>query len=345
MPRDASELARRLARDAEAVCRHYLSKGRRQGRYWTVGDVRNTPGRSMFVRLSGPEFGPGAAGHWTDAASAEHGDLLDLIRESCGLVDFRDVAEEARRFLSLPRAEPPYEPRPPAPTGSPEAARRLWAMSQPVAGTLAEAYLRARGITDLRDCTALRFHPRCWYRGGEDDARDRSRDAWPALIAAVTAPDGTITGAHRTWLEPASNSKAPVSTPRRAMGLLLGNAVRFGRAVHVMIAGEGLETILSLRQIMPSMPMAAALSANHLAGFDPPAGLHRLYLARDDDPAGHRAVEILAERARLIGIEALTLASALGDFNEDLRRLGSEALRDRLRAQLAPQDGCSLADY
>ena len=101
MPRDASELARRLARDAEAVCRHYLSNGRRQGRYWTVGDVRNTPGRSMFVRLSGPEFGPGAAGHWTDAASAEHGDLLDVIRESCGLVEFRDVAEKARRFHVL----------------------------------------------------------------------------------------------------------------------------------------------------------------------------------------------------------------------------------------------------
>ena len=31
MSRDASELARRLARDAEAVCRHYLSNGRRQG--------------------------------------------------------------------------------------------------------------------------------------------------------------------------------------------------------------------------------------------------------------------------------------------------------------------------
>jgi hypothetical protein len=46
MPRDASELARRLARDAEAVCRRYLSNGWRQGRYWMVGDVRNTPGRS-----------------------------------------------------------------------------------------------------------------------------------------------------------------------------------------------------------------------------------------------------------------------------------------------------------
>src|SRR6267142_4170989 len=122
MPRDASELSRRLARDAEAVCRHYLPNGRRQGRYWTVGDVRKAPGRSMFVRLSGPDAGPGAAGHWADAASAEYGDLLDVIRESCGLVDFRDVAEEARRFLSLPHAEPDLPtartPRAPAPTGS-----------------------------------------------------------------------------------------------------------------------------------------------------------------------------------------------------------------------------------
>ncbi|GLI95257.1 hypothetical protein LMG27198_42490 [Methylocystis echinoides] len=62
----ASELSRRLAQDAEAVCRYYLSNGRRHGRYWIVGDVRNTPGRSLFVRLTGPESGKGAAGHWTD---------------------------------------------------------------------------------------------------------------------------------------------------------------------------------------------------------------------------------------------------------------------------------------
>ena len=61
---DASELAHRLARDAEAVCRHYLSAGRREGRYWLVGDVRNTPGRSMFVRLKESVKGP--AGKWTD---------------------------------------------------------------------------------------------------------------------------------------------------------------------------------------------------------------------------------------------------------------------------------------
>jgi hypothetical protein len=71
MPRHAGELARRLAREAEAVCRKYLSNGRRTGRYWLVGDVKNTPGRSMFVRLSGPESGKGAAGKWTDYVAAK----------------------------------------------------------------------------------------------------------------------------------------------------------------------------------------------------------------------------------------------------------------------------------
>ena len=66
MSDNASDLARRMARQAEAVCRHYLSNGRCEGRYWLVGDVRNTPGRSMFVRLKGPESGKGAAGKWTE---------------------------------------------------------------------------------------------------------------------------------------------------------------------------------------------------------------------------------------------------------------------------------------
>ena len=64
MSNDASELARRLAREAEAVCRHYLSNGKREGRYWLVGDVHNSPGRSMFVRLHDSPKGP--AGKWTE---------------------------------------------------------------------------------------------------------------------------------------------------------------------------------------------------------------------------------------------------------------------------------------
>ena len=338
MPRDASELSRRLARDAEAVCRHYLSNGRRQGRYWTVGDVRNTPGRSMFVRLSGPESGPGAAGHWTDAASAEHGDLLDVIRESCGLIDFRDVAEEARRFLSLPRAEPRHGPKPvrtPVPAGSPEAARRLFAMSQPIRRHARRDLLRAIAASRaVHDAGALRFHPRCYYR--PDDSSPT--EIWPAMIAAVTDLSGAITGAHRTWLAPDGFGKAPVDTPRRAMGGLLGNAVRFGAADDVLAVGEGIETMLSLRCALPAMPMAAALSANHLAALLLPPTLRRLYIARDADAAGDTALAALTERAEAAGIEALALSPRMGDFNEDLRAFGLGALRAALRIQLAPQD-------
>ncbi|MGP2492911.1 DUF7146 domain-containing protein [Mesorhizobium sp. PUT5] len=335
--RDASELAHRLGREAEAVCRHYLSNGRRQGRYWTVGDVRNTPGRSMFVRLSGPDSGPGAAGHWTDAATAEYGDLLDVIRESCGLIVFKDVADEARSFLSLPRPEPDPIPRSrpgKAPAGSPEAARRLFAMARPIGRTIVEAHLRKRAITALHETGSLRFHPRCYYRPeGHGPTK-----TWPAMIAAVTDLGGVQTGAHRTWLLPNGSGKAPVDTPRRAMGHLLGHGVRFGVANDVLAAGEGIETVLSARSGLPHMPMMAALSAAHLAAILFPASLRRLYVVRDSDPAGDGARDSLVARARGVGIEAVVLSPLLGDFNEDLRQFGMDALRAALRVQIVPED-------
>jgi hypothetical protein len=207
-------------------------------------------------------------------------------------------------------------------------------MSQSIAGTIAETYLRRRDITALHEIRALRFHPRCYYR---PDA-DAPSEVWPALIAAVTDLAGKITGAHRTWLDPSGHDKAPVDTPRRAMGHLLGHGVRFGVATDVMAAGEGLETMLSLRSALPHLPMLAALSANHLAAILFPATLRRLYVARDRDSAGDLAVSALTERAQSAGIEALTLTPALGDFNEDLRHLGVDELRSALRVQIAPED-------
>ena len=338
----ASGLARRLARDAEAVCRYYLSNGRREGRYWIVGDVRNNPGRSLYVRLSGPDSGKGAAGKWTDAATGEHGDLLDLIALSCGLSAFRDVADEARSFLRLPRPAwiPPAKTRDPATTNDrnpSRAARKLFAASRPIAGTLAESYLRARGIILLGE-SALRFHPNCFYR---DLERDRLL-SFPALIACVTDAAHNVTGVHRTWLDPHGDGKARVGTPRRALGHLLGNAVRFGfgrdREDAVIAAGEGIETMLSLRMAMPAMPMVAGLSANHLAAFLVPAGTRRLYVAADGDGAGRHGLNGLSLRAQQGGIEVLALKSRLNDFNEDLRHLGLQALKAHLRPQLAPGD-------
>ena len=332
------EVAAELARKAEAVCRRYLSNGHRHGRYWIVGDARNARGRSMFVRLAGPATGKGAAGKWTDAATGEHGDLLDIIRESLGFSSFRDAMAEALRFLALPHVGPAsdatHRPLHAAPAGSQKSARRLLAISAPITGTLAEIYLRHRCLVDLSGAAALRFHARCYHRpltGGPPET-------WPALLAGVTDLDGNITGALRTWLARDGGSKAPLTTPRRAMGDLQGNAVRFGTAQDVMIAGEGIETVLSLKQLMPDMPMAAALSAAHLAALDLPSSLRRLYIARDDDPAGDIASVKLVERARDRHVEAIVLSPTLDDFNDDLVLLGIDTLRSSIRTQLVPED-------
>ncbi|MDH8195769.1 toprim domain-containing protein, partial [Klebsiella pneumoniae] len=78
---------------------------------------------------------------------------------------------------------------------------------------------------------------------------------------------------------------------------------------------------LSLRCVLPAMPMAAALSANHLAAMLFPPTLRRIYIARDAGPAGDTAAVTLTTRAESARIETFTLSPALDDFNEDLRTL------------------------
>ena len=329
----AFELSSRLSARAEAVCRRYLPHGRREGRYWLVGDVRDTPGRSLYVRLVGNSDGASAAGKWTDAATGEHGDLLDLIAASRGL-SMGEALEEARAFLGDPAPPPEADKSEFDPVSS---ARRLFRGARSIAGTLGEVYLRSRGLDSLSGCDALRFHPRCFYRPERDEPAP-AREHWPAMIAGITDVDGVFTGIHRTWLDLSGGAKAPVASPRRAMGHLRGHGVRFGVATNVMAAGEGIETMLSLRGVLPDLPLVAALSASHLASLVLPSTLCRLYIARDNDAAGARATERLGDRAREAGVETIILTPTHGDFNDDLRRLDQSAMAAAIRVQLVPED-------
>ena len=325
----AAQVSEALAARAEEVCRRYLPQGRRSGRYWIAGDVRGARGRSLFVRLAPP----GVPGKWTDAASAEHGDLLDLVRIASGAGSLRAALAEARAFLSMP----PF----PALAGPDsydrcEAARRLWRRCRAVDGTHAEAYLRARAIHRCR-FPALRFHPSLLHR---DEGSVRRL---PALVAAVTADaeerpgpgehpgPGTVTGVQRTWLDPRQPAKANLPRPRKALGRVHGLAVRFGDpSPSTLLVGEGIETVLSIVSALPDTVAAAALSASSLGAFAPPPGVTRLVIARDNDPEGEQAAERLARRCARAGVAALILVPEGGDFNDDLVALGSAALRARL---------------
>ena len=316
---NAAAIAAALGRYAEAVCRHYLPHGRRQGRYWVAGDLDGARGRSLYVRLAGP----GTPGKWTDAAEGTHGDLLDIIRHRTGAPTLRAALEEARAFLALPAAPAAGEG---GAYDATEAARRLWARCRAIDGTHAERYLRARGLARCR-FSCLRFHSELRYREGSSVRR------LPALVAAVTGDDGAVTGVQRTWLDPRSPAKAGVAAPRKALGRIYGHAVRFGRPADgaSLLVGEGIETVLSLVTAVPEITAAAALSAGSLGAFAPPPGVARLVIARDNDGEGEQAAERLARRCARAGVAALVVVPEGDDFNDDLVALGPDTLGARMR--------------
>ena len=104
-----------------------------------------------------------------------------------------------------------------------------------------------------------------------------------------------------------------------------------------MAAGEGIETMLSLRCVLPTMPMVAALSAAHLAAILFPATLRRLYIVRDDDPAGDGAVAGLIDRAQAAGIEAIVLSPRLWRFQRGSARTSASTRCGQRCASSSPR--------
>ncbi len=334
MHNDITALSQRLAQRAESFCRTYLDSGRRAGGYWIVGDAANRPGRSLFVRLAGPDSGEGAAGRWTDAATGEYGDLLDLLARRLGSLSMADTLAEARRFLSDPApTDDPSMPRQPSLARRIQSARRLFAMSGPVKGTLAERYLAGRGLILQGEEPALKFLPRCYWRVREGEPPL----TWPALIAGVKDLQGCLTGVQRLYLAREGTGKAPLPEPRRALGRLYGCGVPLGPPTdRTLIVGEGLETMLALRTVLPDASCVAALSAAHLAAYLWPPALRRLIVAADNDDAGRRAACHLADRADRAGVTVRLWVPGTADWNSELLHVGAPELRHRLQARWPP---------
>jgi hypothetical protein len=334
----ARDLADRLGREAEAVCRHYLPKGYRSGGYWRIGDAYGTPGRSTFIRLHSTPDGR-RAGRWQDAATGEYGDLLDIIRLALPSGTFADAVAEAKRFVGgesdwIAYDTPIARPRRRDPV---IAAKRLFGQGTSIEHTLAADYLRGRGIDPLV-ATGLRFSPDCYCHPTTESQVRR----WPALIAPVTDANTNLTGVHRLYLNPlgaiaGDYGKAPVLDPKRSLGRIQGNAVRFGRESAVLVVAEGIENALSVRMAFPHLTVHACLTAGNLADYRPPVVSQIVLIALDDDVAGQNAADRLSDRVRTLGIEAIALRPLAEDHNLDLLALGLEQFRDRLRCQL-PED-------
>lgn len=340
-----ADLSADLATRAESFCRQYFPEGRKQGNYWQVGDTSGVKGRSLAIRLQAE--GERKAGSWTDYATGEYGDLIDLLQERLGSVTLKETLREARSFLghapcpAVPR-EPRKAVRPDAASGKRIArARKLFAAGKPVLGTLAATYLQGRGITRLGP--ALRYHPRVFLLRDVDDADPPQRA--PALLVKITDNRGQITGCARTYLDPSTGSLAAIESPKRILGQLHGHAIRFwsDKARSDLIVGEGLENTLSVGTALPEFDLASCLTATHLGLFIPPPGIKRIWVARDNDEAGRNASMKLRNHLESLGIACGDLVSSMDDFNDDLRAFGKDALRRSLLEAMNAQ-GLEIED-
>lgn len=193
-------------------------------------------------------------------------------------------------------------------------ARTVWDEARPIPGTLAETYLRNRGITcDLPD--NLRFHGSCWH--GPTAARH------PALVALVQG--GETLAVHRTYLAADGMGKAPFDPAKMMLGGAGGGAVHLTQGAGPLVVAEGIETALSLASGLLSGPATiwAALSTSGLRGLVLPKTPHRLTIATDGDDAGRTAGHALAERAHALGWQVSLLSAPEGrDWNDILRKKG-----------------------
>ncbi|WP_108484564.1 DUF7146 domain-containing protein [Oceaniglobus ichthyenteri] len=194
-------------------------------------------------------------------------------------------------------------------------AQRLWQDARPVEGTLAEAYLRGRGITCPLPKT-LRFLPACWHPVGIH---------LPAMLSFVGVAEGFA--AHRTYLSP-TGRKADVKPAKAMLGPVKGGAVRLIETKGPLVVAEGIETALSLASGLLPAPASiwAALSTSGIRGLHLPPDPHRLTIAPDGDAPGRAAAHALAERAHGLGWEVSLLPVPDGrDWNDLLTMKGDVA--------------------
>jgi hypothetical protein len=316
-------LSEQLGDRIDQLARELLPNGSYgQGhRTWRCGSVAGEPGQSLCVRLEGVK-----RGRWRDYAAGVGGDALDLVAAvACG-GSVREAIGWANNWLDLGRLDPMRaellqrkadEARQRRRAEAAEAASRhardaklVWlAGAEITPGDYAWRYLWGRGV-DLADLArppaALRLHTGLWNA--------ETRRPWPALMAAICAPDGRHVNTHRIWLAEQRDgrvTKAPLDRPKLSMpGGYAGGAVRLWRgasgkpwndmpAGETLVVGEGIEDVLTIVSARLEWRAAAVLSVSSLAGLVLPAQVVRLIWIAQNDPASSPAVAALARALRL----------------------------------------------
>ena len=288
-------------------------------------DLSGRPPRgegSCIMHLDGPYAGWGF-----DFATGERAGPVDLIYHGTGLTEGR-LFDEAARLAHLDHdVALRSRPTSPACPGHTLEIRRILDACMPLAGSLAETYLQARGLGDP-GAPDLLYHP---------DLTDfEARRGWPGMVAIPRLVSGeAVGGIHRTYLLDDGSAKAPAG--KKMLGKIAEAAVRLfpmPEDGHLGVA-EGIETALAAHEMFGT-PVWAALSADGLARFRWPEGTRHVTIYADAGDAGRQAAATLSDRLNLADIPNRIVTPLHGDdFNDDLLKGATQAEYERSTASEA----------
>ena len=260
-------------------------------------------------------------GLYFDFERGRGGDVFELARVLTGARDFQDTLRRVADFAGTGAATPGsivavrrYSRARTKATNTRTAARQIWNATLPIVGTLAAAYLDARGVGYVASAGALRFHPQLSHQNAVE--------RFPALVAGVQGVDGQFMGIQRTYLDGAR--KAAVEPARASLGSLAGGAVRLAQVTDDnLLVAEGIETTAAAVKVI-DWPGGAwsTLSTSGLRAVVLPAEVRRVVIAADRDRkgAGQREAAALARRLKAEGRQVyIWLPDTIGhDFCDEL---------------------------
>lgn len=232
--------------------------------------------------------------------------IRDYVRSRLG-IEGRVLARPADPIVRELKAGPSDEERS-------DRALSIWRRAEDPRGTPVEAYLVRRGLTLDVAGTALRWHPACPFAG-------QRVGAMVAIIRDVRTDKPVAI--HRTALNADGSKMSVEGKDRLAYGPIAGGAVKLTPDALVTTAigvGEGIETTLSL-QLVPEFgasPVWALISAGGVGAFPVLPGIECLWIAVDDDPAGHKAARACSDRWRKAGRETFLVRPTVSraDLND-----------------------------
>lgn len=163
-------------------------------------------------------------------------------------------------------------------------AKRIYKESYPLAGSLAERYLRETRSLKGDFPSGLRYHPGLYNpKLGVNS---------PALIAPIVHTDATgyiVSAVHVTQIDPHTLRKVASTDAKKMFGNCKGGAVWLGGYARHMLVAEGIEKALAC-QHATGIPAAAGLSSTLMPAITWPRGCSRVTICADPNAAGEVGV-------------------------------------------------------